>query len=421
MRYETLTEWLAWQETLHPQAIDLGLERVRRVADRLQLDLGQTFTITVGGTNGKGSCVAMLETIFREAGYRVGAYTSPHILKYNERIAVSGQSVDDARIIESFDRIDQARGDTTLSFFEFGTLAALDIFRSESLDIQILEVGLGGRLDAVNIVSADIALVASIDVDHQDWLGTTREMIGLEKAGIFRKGRPAVVGDPEVPKTVLDFSEQSETPLKLVGRDFAFSLSDHDYWSWSDEDQTIENLPLPSIPGKHQLLNASAVLEVVKLAQDRFPVSEAVIRRALPKVMLKGRYQRFPGEVPILLDVAHNPQAVRMLCQYLRSGLPYRRLHAVFSVMRDKDIAEILDLMKAVVDVWYLAPLKMNRAAPPEVLADMLSEAGVSSVHMGHEDVKSAVELAKRNAVPGDLILVFGSFFLVSEFLATCA
>ena len=421
MRYETLTEWLAWQETLHPQAIDLGLDRVRRVADRLKLDLGQTFTITVGGTNGKGSCVAMLETIFREAGYRVGAYTSPHILKYNERIAVSGQPVDDARIIESFDKIDQARGETTLSFFEFGTLAALDIFRSESLDIQILEVGLGGRLDAVNIVSADIALVASIDVDHQDWLGTTRELIGLEKAGIFRKGRPAVVGDPDVPQSVLDFSKQSETPLKWVGRDFDFSLTDHGLWTWSDADTVIKDLPLPSIPGQHQLMNVSSVLEVVKLAQNRFPVSEAEIRRALPKVTLKGRYQLFPGEVPVLLDVAHNPQAVRMLCQYLRTGLTYQKLHAVFSVMRDKDIAEILEVMKKEVDIWYLAPLKMNRAAPPEMLADMLSEAGITSVHMGYEDVKSAVERAKRNAVSGDLILVFGSFFLVSEFLATCA
>lgn len=417
MRFRTLAEWLAWQETLHPKAIDLGLARVARVFENLGSKGRQPFTITVGGTNGKGSCVAMLEAILRGAGYKVGTYTSPHILRYNERIRINGRPVDDERICAAFGRVDEARGDTTLSFFEFGTLAALDIFSAEDLDVQVLEVGLGGRLDAVNLIDADASLIASIDIDHQDWLGETREAIGLEKAGIFRAGRAAVLGDPEAPASVVRYAEEREVPLHRLGREFGYEISDAG-WIWRGGGIRLDNLPFPAIPGEHQLMNASAVLEVLHLVAGQRPVSEAAIREGLRSVNLPGRFQLFPGEVPVLLDVAHNPQAVKILAGHLRAHYPERRIHAVFAVMRDKDIAGILAHIQDLIGHWYLAPLRMPRAALPEQLSEMLRTLGIAPVDLGFSDAAEAFAAARRNARNGDLILVFGSFFLVSEYLA---
>jgi dihydrofolate synthase/folylpolyglutamate synthase len=420
MRFDTLADWLAWQENLHPQAIDLGLARVARVFDRMDSRGALPFTITVGGTNGKGSCVAMLDAILRHAGYKVGTYTSPHILRYNERICIDGHPVDDGRICAAFGRIDEVRGDTSLSFFEFGTLAALDIFLAADLDVQVLEVGLGGRLDAVNLIDADVSLIASIDIDHQDWLGDTREAIGLEKAGIFRTGRPAVLGDPDAPGSVLRHAEAQGVPLYRLGHEYGYEAA-ADAWTWQGCGRRLENLPFPAIPGEHQLMNASAVLETLQLVRDRRPVAEEAIRGGLSRVNLPGRFQLFPGAVPVLLDVAHNPQAVRILARHLRAHFPGRRIHAVFAVMRDKDIAGIVANIRDLIDHWYLAPLRMPRAAPPQQLADMLRNLGIGFVRQGFAEAAEAFAAARLNAQNGDLILVFGSFFLVSEYLVHAA
>ena len=420
MRFSTLAEWLAWQETLHPQTIDLGLARVRRVFDNLALQGDRPFTITVGGTNGKGSCVAMLSAILRAAGYRVGAYTSPHILKYNERISIDGQAVEDERIVRAFDRIDQARGNTSLSFFEFGTLAALDIFSGENLDVRILEVGLGGRLDAVNIVDPDIALIASIGIDHEEWLGNDRDSIGYEKAGIFRAGRPAVVGDPDAPASVVRAATERHASLYRQGREFGYERSG-EVWAWSGCGVRLENLPNPAIPGDHQLMNAAAVLQVLKLASAQLRVPDQAIRQGLNQVRLPGRFQFFPGDIPVLLDVAHNPQAVKILADHLRRHFPDQRIHAVFAVMRDKDIAGIIAHIRDVVSCWYLAPLRMTRAATPDELREILHNAGVERIAVGFADVVDACAAARSEARAGDLILVFGSFFLVSDYLAHTA
>ena len=417
MRFDTLADWLAWQETLHPKSIDLGLGRVARVLRELNLPQGSPLTISVGGTNGKGSCVALLDAILREAGYRVGTYTSPHILRYNERIAVDGQPVDDAAIVRAFERIEQVRDGTSLSFFEFGTLAALDIFSREPLDVRILEVGLGGRLDAVNIVDADIALIASIDIDHREWLGETREAIGREKAGIFRSGRPAVLADPAAPASVLQVANELGAPLHRLNNDFGYQAVPEG-WNWRGKGWRFDDLPLPAIPGIHQLMNASAVLASLELAADRCPVSEEAIRRGLRNVVLPGRSQFFPGERPVLLDVAHNPQAARILADHLTRHFPEKPVRAVFSVMRDKDIHGILEPLRNRIIKWYLAPLQMARAAEPEALAEILHNAGIEAVDWGFATVDDACRAAMEQAEPDDLLLVFGSFFLVSEFLA---
>jgi len=420
MRYDTLDEWLVWQETLHPKAIDLGLARVRRVYEALALPAGGPFTFTVGGTNGKGSSVAMLDAIFRADGYRVGTYTSPHLRRYNERIRIDGECVDDARICRSFDRIDRARGDTSLSFFEFGTLAALDIFAEADLGVRILEVGLGGRLDAVNLIDADAAMIASIDLDHQDWLGDTRAAIALEKAGIFRAGRPAVVGDPDPPPALLDHAVTQGIALALQGRDLRYEKTAGG-WNWHGAGGTLLDLPLPAINGEHQLLNAAAVLQLVGAVRDRLPVGEAAIRQGLATVQLDGRFQLIPGQPPVLLDVAHNPQSARILTDYLKTAFPGRRIHAVFAIMRDKDIAGVVTPMAPYVDRWYLAPLKMARAATDDELRSVLAQYAREPVGCGYADAAEAFAAARSNAHNDDLVVVFGSFFLVSEFLAHAA
>jgi dihydrofolate synthase/folylpolyglutamate synthase len=418
MRFKTLADWLAWQETLHPKSIDLGLFRVKKVYDRLGRRGERPFTITIGGTNGKGSCVAMLDTILRRQGYRVGTYTSPHLLRYNERIRIDGEPVGDDRICNAFERIERVREDTTLSFFEFGTLAALDIFAAADLDVQVLEVGLGGRLDAVNIIDANAALIASIDLDHQDWLGDTRTAIGLEKAGIFRPGRPAVIGDIDVPAAVVRYAEEHGVPISCSGRDFTYEALGDGGWNWMGRSARLTDLPFPALQGDHQLMNASAVLEILHRIENDVPVSTASIRDGLKNVTLAGRFQYIPGSVPVLLDVAHNPQAVKVLADYLRSRFEGKTIHAVFAVMRDKDVSGIVSNIKDLVQDWYLAPLKMSRAATADQLLTVFDTFGVSAVRSGFADAAAAFDAAKRNAATDHLVLVFGSFFLVSEYLA---
>jgi len=420
MGFATLAEWLAFQETIHPQTIDLGLGRIREVLTRLNLPPVSAFTISVAGTNGKGSCVAMLDSILRTAGYRVGTYTSPHILRYNERIGIDGVPASDDRLLEAFERIEAARGDVSLSFFEFGTLAALILFSEEDLDFHLLEVGLGGRLDAVNVVDADIALIASIDIDHQEWLGDNRESIGFEKAGIIRSGKPVVLGDPEAPKSILDVASEKVAPCYRSGHEFSFRM-EGPTWFWTSGDQTLGPLPFPAIPGDHQFLNGSAVIQCLALLPPTLRVSEEVISEGLRRVRLAGRFQFFPGVPPVLLDVAHNPQSVGILARHLAKNYPNKKIHAVFSVMRDKDILAIVRLIQDQIHAWYLAPLSMTRAASPVELAEILHNAGVDRVETGFADVGEALASAQGALGPDDMVLVFGSFFLVSDYLAMVA
>lgn len=416
MRFAALDEWLTWQETLHPKSIDLGLERVRRVLQALDSHYRQPFTLTVGGTNGKGSCAAMLDAVLRAQGYRVGLFTSPHLLRYNERIRIQGEPVGDAAICESFERIDRARGATTLSYFEFGTLAALEIFARSELDAQILEVGLGGRLDAVNVLDADAALIAAIDLDHQEWLGNTRAAIALEKAGILRPGRPAVCGDPDPPDSLIRYAAEHDIALACSGRDFGYRECG-DSWLWHSGTERIEALPYPALPGKHQLTNASAVLRLLSDIRARLPVNEDAIRKGLASVCLAGRLQYLDGKIPVLLDVAHNPQSTRALAEHLAAHFAGRRVHAVFSIMRDKDMAAVIDHIKPVVHAWHLAPLATPRAAQEEELLALLHAAGIRRAEAGFPDAWSAFEAAQASAREGDLIVVFGSFYLASEIL----
>ena len=416
MRFDTLRGWLNWQESFHPMTIDLGLERVARVFKALNPACVKPLTITVAGTNGKGSCVAYLEAIYRAEGYRVGAYTSPHILKYNERIKINGEPVSDELICEAFARIEAVRDNTSLSYFEFGTLAALDIFRRADLDIQLLEVGLGGRLDAVNIVDPDVSLIAAIGIDHIEWLGNTREAIGKEKSGIFRAATPAIIGDPEPPDSLASSAQDKQAQPFHIGLDFGYRKSAIT-WDWYFGERQICNLPEPGLKGEHQYRNASsAILAVIKL-EDRLPVREDSIRTGLKEVRLSGRFQLIDGKIPVLLDVGHNLQAVRTLVEYLNKNFPSKRIHAVFSMMKDKDIAGVLEIMSPVIYDWYFAPLTNLRAAGELVMRDIFSKSTVSSVFFGFTGFVDAFDAAKKQSREGDLLLVFGSFFLVSECL----
>jgi dihydrofolate synthase/folylpolyglutamate synthase len=417
MHFDSLQGWLTWQESLHPLTIDLGLERAAKVFHALNPDGVKSPTITVAGTNGKGSCIAYLEAIYIAQGYRVGAYTSPHILKYNERIKIDGQPVSDELICEAFSRIESVRGDISLSYFEFGTLAALDIFRRSNLDIQLLEVGLGGRLDAVNIVNPDVALITSICIDHVDWLGETREAIGREKAGIFRAVTPAIVGDPEPPASLMQVAADKQARLYRLGKDFGYKKRVTG-WDWFAGDRQLNQLPEPGLKGEHQFRNASSVILAVAEMAEALPVSEASIRQGLEKVQLAGRFQLINDEIPVLLDVGHNPQAVRTLVDYVTEAFPGRRMHAVFSMMKDKDIAGVIEIMHPVVFDWFFAPLANPRAATEPLMREIFAQSSVSNVFFGFNGFSDAFAAAKNQSQEGDLLLVFGSFFLVSDCLA---
>lgn len=416
MRFDSLKGWLDWQESLHPLAIDLGLERAAQVFHALNPDCLKPPTITVAGTNGKGSCIAYLESIYRAQGYRVGAYSSPHILKYNERIKIDGKPLSDDKICEAFARIESVRGNTSLSYFEFGTLAALDIFWRSGLDVQLLEVGLGGRLDAVNIVDPDVSLISSIGIDHVDWLGETRESIGQEKAGIFRSKTPAIVGDCDPPKSLLQSAVDKDARLYCIGRDFGYKKQTAS-WDWFAGDRHISHIPEPGLKGEHQYRNASAVILAVELLAESLPVSDMSIRIGLKNIQLLGRFQLINDKIPVLLDVGHNPEAVKTLVDYLTETFPGKKVHAVFSMMKDKDIAGVLEIMNPVVYDWYFSPLTNPRAATEPLMREIFSQSSVPRVSFGFTCFSEAFNAAKKQAQDDDLLLVFGSFFLVSDCL----
>ncbi len=419
MRFATLNEWLAWQETLHAREIDLGLERVSFVLERLGRAHPPYTVLTVGGTNGKGSCVAMLESILGAAGYRVATYTSPHLLRYNERIRIGGVEVDDATLCRAFERVDQARGDITLTYFEFGTLAALDIFHDAGLDVAILEVGLGGRLDAVNAVDADVALITSIDLDHLDWLGSDRESIGREKAGILRTGRPAVCGDPHPPRSLVTQAQSLDVPLYCLGRDFGYAKNVSG-WRWWSSIGRRDALPLPNLYGDFQLQNAAAVLMVLELYREGLPVGQDHLRRGLSEIQLRGRFQVLSGPVERILDVAHNPHGAAALAQALRQRPCTGRTLAVAAILGDKNVEGIGRNIRAVVDAWYAAGLDVPRGQSGAVLAERLAAVHPGVPILVHTCVCDAYAQALQDARPGDRVVVFGSFYTVAEVLGQC-
>ncbi len=419
MRFSSLNDWLTWQKSSHVRTIDLSLDRVKIVHASMGIGY-QPLTITVSGTNGKGSSVAFLDSILRQQGYRVGTYTSPHIVNYNERIRINGVPIDDASICSAFERVDAVRDDISLSFFEFGTLAALDLFSRNQVDVQLLEVGLGGRLDAVNVVDADVTIVTNISIDHVYWLGQTRDQIGLEKAGIMRSGVASVVGDPDPPDTLLAWANTHSVPVSLLGRDYRFECH-ADHWSWYSASQQYHHLPLPGLRGPHQFQNVSAVLQALSLIAGRLPVTEQSIRDGVEQVMLPGRFQFIDTDnhngPAVLIDVAHNSQSAELLAKNIQHYYPDRRIFALFSVMADKDIVEIVDQMKDWVEKWYPVPLEIERAASTEEIIAVLSRSNISQYSRNLQNFDEAWNAVADDVTNvQDIILIFGSFFLVSEY-----
>jgi dihydrofolate synthase / folylpolyglutamate synthase len=413
----TLDEWLAHCERLHPKTIDMTLERVRTVRERLGLRF-RAPVVAVAGTNGKGSSCAMLEAIAMQAGYRVGLYIKPHLVRFEERCRINGRSLEAAALLPHFAAVEAARGDVTLSYFEFTTLAIMRALSMAELDLVILEVGLGGRLDAVNAVDADCALITSIDLDHMDYLGPDRESIGFEKAGIVRPGKPAVVSDPVPPQSLLDHARRVGADLWLVGRDFCHA-GDRQQWSWSGRGRRHNALAYPALRGANQLLNASGVLAVFEALRERLPITAQAVRSGLATVELRGRFQIVPGQPALVLDVAHNPQAAATLAFNLDQMGFYPRTHAVFGAMRDKDIVGMVARLAPLVDRWYLCSLPLPRAASAQDLAALVKAHAprLEAEPSCHETPGAALRAAVAAADPADRIVVFGSFLCVGGVL----
>ncbi len=422
---KTLEEWLAYCERLHPNAIDMGLERVRAVADRMALRL-DCAVITVAGTNGKGSTCAMLEAILRQAGYRTGVYTSPHLVRFEERLRLQGESVIATELVAGFEAVARARvlndQEISLTYFEFSTLAIFEVMARNNLDVAILEVGLGGRLDAVNIIDTDCAVITSIDLDHMALLGNDRESIGYEKAGIMRTGRPVVVSDPMPPQSVLDRAREIDAELWRFGVDFNVS-GDKQQWGWAASAakgaRRYSGLAYPALRGANQLVNAAGVLAALTALRDRLPVTAQAVRNGLAFVELPGRFQIIPGQPTLVLDVAHNPHAAAALAANLDAMGFFPTTHAVFGAMVDKDLAAMLTRLNPLIDKWYFTDLPTQRAASAADLqskwAAQNSRQDVSSVLF--KDPMQALQAAIAAADPADRIVIFGSFFTVGGVL----
>ena len=419
--FTQLTDWLAYCERLHPTSIDMGLERVRTVADRMGLKFDCPI-ITVAGTNGKGSTCAMLEAILLASGYRTGMYTSPHLVHFEERCRVRGEIASAPDLVATFARVEKARvengNEVSLTYFEFTTLAILQLLADAKLDVAILEVGLGGRLDAVNIFDADCAVITSIDLDHMEFLGTTREAIGFEKAGIMRAGRPVVVSDPVPPQSVLDQAARLGADLWRFGRDFNFS-GDKLQWSWAGRGRRYAGLAYPALRGANQLVNASGVLATLAALRDRLPVTAQSVRSGLSVVELPGRFQIIPGQPTLVLDVAHNPHSVAALTENLDAMGFYPCTHAVFGAMADKDVGPMLARIGPLIDRWYFTDLPTPRAATGEALRAVW-QAGNSRRDVtaaAFTTPQLALDAAVKAANPTDRIVVFGSFYSVGGIL----
>jgi len=401
----SLEEWLVYLEQLHGQAIELGLDRIRHVATELNLLKPAPFVFTVGGTNGKGTTCRTLEVLLMAAGYRVGVYSSPHFIRYAERVRINGQELSDQQHISSFDSLNQGRGETSLTFFEFSTLSALQLFKQSDLDVVILEVGLGGRLDATNIVDADVAVLTSIALDHTDWLGPDRESIGREKAGIFRQGKPAVVGEPDMPFTISKVAQDKGAILLARGKEWSYSASSHS-WQFQDIQGKLTELPLPQIP----LANAATALAALRVSG--LTLSEAVLRESIATATLPGRFQIVQHSPLVILDVAHNPHAARYLVEKIEQLAPKGKVHGVLGMLHDKDIEGTISILSEAVNQWYCASLDGPRGASAQRLQQSLPEAEC------YDRVEQAWQAALSQADADDVVLVCGSFHTVAAVMA---
>ncbi|MEO6076800.1 MAG: bifunctional tetrahydrofolate synthase/dihydrofolate synthase [Dokdonella sp.] len=411
----TLDEWLDYQQRVHPREIELGLDRIRAVWERLGSPAPAPTVISVGGTNGKGSTVAFLEAMTRAAGLRVGAFTSPHLLAYNERIRIDGVDSDDASLIDAFERIELARGEIALTYFEFNLLAAVCLFADANLDLAILEVGLGGRLDAVNLIDAEAAIVTTIDLDHQDWLGNDRDSIGREKAGIFRDGRPAVIGESDPPDGLLAQAER--TGARMIRRDAGYSVERHgDHWIWRNDSIELE-LPLPALSASAQIDNAASAIAALHALRGRLGWNPRALATGVAGARLPGRLQRSVSEtgIQLLIDVAHNPQAARQLAQYLFEHPTGGRSIAVFGALADKDVSAIVAVLDGAFDHWCLGGLDGTNTRGLDVMALRERVAPLLSSDMTtHVDIAAALDAAQASARHGDLIVAFGSFHVAA-------
>ena len=414
---KTLDDWLAHCEQLHPKTIDMGLDRVRAVAERMGLRF-DCPVFTVAGTNGKGSTCAMLEAILTQAGFRTGLFTSPHLVRFEERCRIRGQNVDASDLVAAFARVESARAEISLTYFEFTTLAILDTLARAGLDAVILEVGLGGRLDAVNIIDTDCAIITSIDIDHAELLGDTREKIGFEKAGILRTGRPAIVSDPVPPQSVIDRATEIGADLWLLGRDFNYS-GDKQQWAWAGRGRRYAGLAYPALRGANQLINASGGLAALTAMRQQLPVTAQAVRNGLALVDLPGRFQVVPGQPALVLDVAHNPHSVAALALNLDAMGFYPTTHAVFGAMADKDLTPMLQRMDPLVDRWYFTDLPTPRAASGAALQtawQALTQRKDASSAVFSQPL-DALHAAAAKAQAADRIVVFGSFYTVGGVL----
>ena len=419
----TLAEWLAHCERLHPRTIDLTLARMQVMRERLGLAPSAPL-IVVGGTNGKGSTCAMLEAIALQAGYRVGVHTSPHLVRFEERCRVAGEAVPATALLPHFEAVEWARGEVALTFFEFTLLAIVRLLSAERLDLVVLEVGLGGRFDAVNAFDADCAVITSVDLDHTEYLGSTREAIGFEKAGIMRTGRPVVVSDPLPPQSVIDHATATGADLWLCGRDFRFT-GDRQQWNWAGRERSYSGLAYPALRGANQLLNAAGALAALEALRARLPVTAQAVRSGLARVDLPGRFQIVPGQPTLVLDVAHNPHAVATLVHNLDQMGFFPRTHAVFGAMRDKDLGAMLCRTMPLVDCWHFSDLPTPRAASARELHQLHATLLADGQCRGPGPVSAechprpflALRAALEAADPADRIVVFGSFFTVGGVL----
>jgi len=432
LKFRNLQDWLSWQETLHPTEIELGLERVQQVLKRLlKQEFAELFAkeeiaqlpftlITVGGTNGKGSTIAFLEAIALAAGYKTGCYTSPHFLHYNERIRLNDNNIDDDSLCQAFDAINTARGEISISYFEFSTLAAIYYFIQQRCEVVILEVGLGGRLDAVNILDADCSLVTTVDLDHQEWLGEDIETIAFEKAGIYRSRRPAIYGDVHLPISLDDYSEKISARLLHFEEHYQFQERDDD-WDWHSEelDCHYTQLPKPNLPGSLQLKNASnAIIALSCLTQQLPRINKQSIINGLKNCRLTGRYQSISTHPEVILDVAHNPQAAARLAEYLAENSCTGKTHVIFSILADKDIARVVAALSPQIDSWHIFELDVARSMAAEKIANIVSSysnrsslACYNSFSLAYQSIiENMGKLEKRQ----DRIIVFGSFFTVA-------
>jgi dihydrofolate synthase/folylpolyglutamate synthase len=417
VRFPRLADWLEWQQAAHPSAVDLGLDRVSRVIRRTGWRRPAQPVITVGGTNGKGSCMALLEAMLCAGGYRVGSFTSPHLVDYRERIRLGGRRVSEASLVAVFERIADARGSDSLTFFEFNTLAALLVFETWAPDVVLLEVGMGGRLDAVNVVDADVAVVVSVGLDHMEWLGPDVESIAREKAGIFRAGRPAVCGMADPPRSLLEVAAGVGAVLRLRGRDFDLRNHADGSWDYVDRAGSYERLPPPALEGVTQAGNAAVALAALRELAARLPLERSAIERGLREVRLSGRFERRTGRDGIewVFDVAHNPDAAAVLAANLARHPVTGRTIAVCGMHADKDVAGVLERLRGVVDQWLAATTGGPRGLPDEELVRRGAAAGITMAAAG--SVPEAVRRAAETARAGDRVVVFGSFLAVGPAL----